>query len=337
MRHLDPQALKRLVERGLRVRSGPQSYIATCPRCHKKDRLYIRKRDGRYRCMKCGPDFEGYDTDLPLHELSGIDRGELQDILFGGRIAGTVEAIHVDWHDYWGEFGAEDEVGLDSEPTEILWSPDIINMDDPRAQRGVEYLSKRGVNLETAVRYGLRFNKAESRVIFPVEQEGILKGWQGRYTGQTDFFNEETMTRFVIPKVLTVGNIGGRALMYQDRLKGSAHCVMTEGPFDCLMADLCGGNVATMGKGVSRKQMEIIAQSGVKKLYVGLDPDAPEDIERVVKEMSERGLECYRLEPPKGYADLGASTPEAVLEAFRAAKRARPGQIYVYFKNPKWA
>jgi hypothetical protein len=122
--------------------------------------------------------------------------------------------------------------------------------------------------------------------------------------------------------------------MYQDRLRGLAHGIMVEGPMDAIKCHLCQGNTATMGKGVSERQLDIYLSYGLRRLYLGLDPDAAEDTMRLVRELSRhQDLQLYRLEPPPGRDDLGDATPEEVLEQFRSAERIWLGKQF-WFINP---
>jgi hypothetical protein len=76
-----------------------------------------------------------------------------------------------------------------------------------------------------------------------------------------------------------------------------------------------------MGKEVSRHQIRLLINSGVKRVYIALDPDASESIERLVTEMN-GDVELYEMIPQKlgMKTDLGAMRFEDVYELFLSAK-----------------
>ena len=120
--------------------------------------------------------------------------------------------------------------------------------------------------------------------------------------------------------------------MFQDQLVDSPHAVICEGPIDAIKADLCGGNVATLGKAVSKEQVDIIKQSGVQKVYIALDPDA--GIEALKLRDAFSGLEIYRLLPEDGYEDLGAMSPDQVYRQFLKAERFdNTGRLFLFLKS----
>ncbi len=331
-REVDETTLKNIIESSsLRFRSGPQSYIFDCPKCNKPLKLYVRKRDGKFRCMRCGPDFSGW-ADEVLSVLLSQPIQAIRELLYDHTSTPGTQAFSVEFEDHWDEFFSDEEfIEGEAQLPDLLWSPDVFELTSPASVKGVEYLQRRGVDLELALQYGLKFNPAEQRVVFPVEQDGRLLGWQARYIKETSFYNEEKGEMISIPKMLTVGAIGGKALMFYDRLRGASHAVLTEGPFDAIACHLCGGNVATMGKGVTKQQLDLILKRGIRKIYVGLDPDASEDISRILRELSDNQVECLRLDPPKGYEDLGAAPREAVLESFKTAPKVNAGHMFIYF------
>jgi hypothetical protein len=115
--------------------------------------------------------------------------------------------------------------------------------------------------------------------------------------------------------------------MFQDRLMGSEHMVYTEGPIDALKCHLVGGNVAGMGKIVTRAQLAIIRGSGVKRVYIGLDLNAGRETMAMAQTLGNSDFELYRLTPAPGYEDLGAMPMEGVLERFRAAEDLHPSDL----------
>ncbi len=328
------EALRKLIEEsGVPFRQNSVSWIFCCPLCEKKDKLYLRKVDGRFTCWICKETsgFQGR-PEFALTKLLDMPVGQIKKLLYGDS---TVEHLknYLEkpvWKDFWGEDDDEFEIEVEDKlPTGTCWSPDFVGPDDIAFAPGARYLHKRGLTIEHVNAYQIKYDPPSNRVIFPFIVEGRILGWQARYIGDLLKVNPNTGREYRIPKALTTlpQGIQGVYVMFQDRLKGSEHCVLTEGPIDAIKAHLCGGNVASLGKGVSDSQLKTIAKY-VKKLYVGLDPDAGTDIRRIVDKYSE-DFEIYLMQPPKGREDFGDCTPEEVYEAFMRAPRIKRGTLMV--------
>jgi hypothetical protein len=232
-----------------------------------------------------------------------------------------------------GDFiSQDDEYDLeDAEIPSIEYSPGYVPIEHPRAIRGAEYIASRGIPLEMAIRYKLRYSPSERRVIFPIETEGRLVGWQKRLVVPETTWNEEKAKYVSTQKIVSsVGVPRDRVLMFGDRIVGE-HAVLTEGPLDAMHCDLIGGNVATMGKAVSRGQIESLRRKGIKKLYLGLDPDAAAEVKRLVSLFSD--IECYQMLPPAPYKDLGATPLEEVYEVFLRAPKIDSGKLFIHLKK----
>lgn len=324
---LKPYALKDIIESaGVPYRQNSISYIFRCPRCRKKDKLYIRKGDGRFVCWVCAEtsDFKGR-AEFALVELTDMTLPELRQALYDGVI--PVET-HINIR--LGDFGEEEDI----KPfyVSVPWPLDYYPIEHPHSARGLDYLKGRGISLELAQRYGLRYCPTERRVVFPVEVDGILFGWQNRTVLPSVIYNEDG-EKVSTPKALTSKTLAkGKHLMFQDRLRGSPHAVVCEGPIDAIKADLCGGNVATLGKVISEEQIEIIRDSGVSRVYLGLDKDAFVEANKL-RDLFPR-QELYRLLPADGYDDLGAMTPEGVYSQFLKAERFdNTGKLFIFLKH----
>ncbi len=160
--------------------------------------------------------------------------------------------------------------------------------------------------------------------------DGQLVGWQGRICGPTEKIDSATGRTYRVPKALTTlqEDIQSHYVMFGDNLTTSPHCVLGEGPMDALKADLCGGNVASLGKGVSQSQLHWISER-VSKLYIALDPDAGPEIMRVVRDASALGMETWLMVPPKGKSDFGECSFEETYEAFQRAVRIKPTTLVI--------
>lgn len=318
MSQLDPRVLADYIEScGVQYRENSRSYIFVCPRCNKKGKLYIQKSNGNFVCWVC-KETEGFQgrPEFALAELTGEAIYSIREKLYGS--APMVQGgtyLDCPLRDFFGE----DEVVDDEaeELVEIQWPWDYYPIEHKHGARGATYLAERGVPLDVAQLYGIRYAPVERRVVFPIYAGARLVGWQKRLIVDNRAWNEETEEWVEGPKILSSRGIPReRTVMFSNRPM-TEHVVLCEGPVDALKAHLCGGNVATMGKAVSANQVKLLRNAGVTKFYMALDPDAFEETRRLVSDLGD--LECHLLVVPSQYKDLGAMPMPEVLELFRNA------------------
>lgn len=339
---IDQQALATLIKNsGIPFRENATSYVFTCPRCEKKDKLAMYKDSGGFVCYYCRVNgFKGR-AEYALTELLGTHIGEIRKKIYGSDVPPTLDYLDIQLEDVWGE--DEDSMpppAVAIQAQEVSWAPDFVGIDQPEAfVKGARYLHSRGLTPEHVRTYDIKYSPVDQRVVFPVKVGGKLLGWQARYIQATERWDAMQERVIRTPKILTSQSLigkGQRWLMFQDRLEGSEHCVLTEGPITAIKAHKCGGNVASMGKAVSVHQLEIIRRQ-CKKLYIALDPDAGEQIARLVSDLYD-DMEIYLLQPPQNFLDLDSSendrdlgdmSQDDVYELFRAAKPEPRGKIYI--------
>lgn len=333
----DPLLLAQILrESGLKYAQNAKSYVFDCPRCKGKKKLYIRKKDGRFVCFFCR-EVDNYQgrVEFALSDLLGIPVKQLQGRLYSGEVQVKV-FLDLPIRDF---FGDDDEIDEDAKPLPLVSYPaDYYPIDDEASWKGAKYMEGRGVPMVLARKYGLHYAPEKKRVVFPVESDGKLYGWQERLVVPNTWVDENDNVRET-PKILSSPGIPrDRTLMFVDRLVGSEHAVLCEGPVDAIKAHACGGNVCAMGKAVSQEQVNLLLQSGVRKLYLALDPDAAAETERLVRDCYDY-VELYEMvAPSKGRQknDLGAMTFEEVYDLFLGASRVRAGHLF-FFANPALA
>lgn len=335
---LDIKALERLIETGgAPFKSKGRSWVFACPRCRKPEKLWIRKSDGRFVCWYCR-EIEGYEgrPEYALRDLLGKPLDEICEILYGAQTIVTPDTrLQIDLIDWFAEDEQDDMLVLREVEAwrQISWPGEIYPIDAPEAKLGREYLEARGIPGDISAVYGLHYWPQKRRVIFPVEMDGKLVGYQARTILPTEYVDQETGETYTIPKIVTSTDLKrDRALMFYPRLHGVGHAVLCEGPVDAIKAHKCGGNVATMGKAVTRQQLGLLRNAGAKRIYLALDPDAADETRLLAEELGD--LELFLLEPPRGQKDLGDCTFDEVYEAFRSARRIRPGMMFCYLRDP---
>lgn len=299
----DQLALREIIERGgVPFREGAVSFIFSCPRCSKDRKLYIRKRDGRFCCFVCkeSDNFQG-KPEYALTEIYSYPLEQIKEKLYGNREENLNKYLDLKLEDpFDSEAESFNEESFDL--AEVQFPKNYTGMLPP----GREYLINRGLTDFHIKEYGIVYHPEWKCVVFPVYVDGLLVGWQER----------STVNSF---KYTLKGFKKERVLMFQDRLKGSPHAVLCEGPVDGIKAHLCGGNVVSMGKGVSDFQLEILRES-VKKIYLALDPDAGEQIDKICRSLYD-DMDIFLLFPPRGRKDLGECSFEEVFEQFQKAQK----------------
>jgi hypothetical protein len=339
---VEPDVLEQFIEdAGLSYKQNSVSYIFECPNCRKKDKLFIRKRDGRFICWFCATT-EGYQgrPEIALSDLTQRPRGEVCKALYGSYRTGPTLSLDLRISDYFNEDELRDPDAIEVPTMQMPY--DVYPIDHTFSKRGAEYLAGRGIPLEVASRYHLQYAPARRRVVFPVELDGRLVGWQERLIIPNKYWNDERQRYVEVPKMLSSKGIPtANVVMFADRLKGSEHVIVCEGPIDAIKADLCGGNIATMGKAIgpgqvktikdpsrlTRQHVGLIANSGIKKVYLALDPDAASETARLVRQFSD--LEVYRMCPPAPYKDLGEMGFQEVRDLFDRADKIGPGRMFL--------
>jgi hypothetical protein len=326
-----------LVETGLVFKQNSRSYIFNCPLCKGKQKLFMRKNDGRFVCWKC-KETSGYQgrPEFALADLLGQKVSQIAARLYGGAHIPVSVYLDVRLTDFFGD----DDIGEDDDVEDVVTLPrvqfpfDYYPIDHEFGARGAAYLDSRGVPLDIARQYNIHYWPEGRRVVFPVEAGGDLYGWQGRLIVPHQFIDEEGNEREAL-KIQSSREIPReRVLMFADRLRGQEHAVLGEGPVDAIKAHLCGGNVCPMGKAVGAQQMELLLNHGIKRFYSGLDPDAADEFMRLVRTYFD-DVEIYQLVARVGGAkekpDLGAMSFADVYELFRGAERVTAGQVFVFF------
>jgi hypothetical protein len=316
-----PDALKDLLEKsGADYEQNAHSYKFECPRCGKKDKLWILKHNGYFVCWYCQETekFKGR-CEWALREILGISVAELQGKLYNGGVP-PGDTLDFTLKDFYSE---EDYISLPPQLQEVEWPVDAVITSPTVGKRGYDYLMGRGIEPIMMAYHDIRYQPSTRRVLFPVTMNGKLYGWQGRAIYQTDL------------KILTSDGLRREfMLMFHDNLIGAKHAVLCEGPVDALKATLCGGNVATMGKAVSVPQLDLIRAQGIKKVYLALDPDAANEITRLSVDLGD--LELYLLQPPEGKKDLGECTLKEVYDQFLKAQPFSAGHLMTHWKMPKF-
>lgn len=277
--------------------NGEVFFALPCPSCGKR-KAYLTKKAGVYACWSCAELGVKGKAAYWLGKLTGQTTAHIQNIID--------EPLSADEE---SELILEDEDIVDPplEMFKTVWPVGFWPMDALLSKPAVAYLADRGISLDLAMEYGLRYSPAHQRVCFPIETQGVFLGYQGRLiVPEKGVVNG---LQFVSPKYLTSKGVPKeRALMFYNRLEGASQAIIAEGPFDAMKLHLAGGNVATIGKSVSEKQISMISASDV---CIALDTDAPKQIENLAAKLIAAGKTVWVAIPPK--KDFGDCSLEEAL------------------------
>jgi hypothetical protein len=196
---------------------------------------------------------------------------------------------------------------------------DIMSIDDPNAKDGLNYLLGRGLTLDVLKSQGVMYRPTVRMVIFPVIMNNILYGWQGRAIDP-------------VPKERRMDNLPGewksRTLMFYPNIVGKDFAIIAEGPVSAMKFAKVGNYTATMGKEISSEQFKLLRESGVKRIYIALDPDAFDKINKIRQTLS--GIDCFLIEVPSHREDFGDCTYDECLLAFNNAPHLNGDELFVH-------
>jgi len=332
---MDPIRLSKYIkDSGLSYKHNSKSFIFTCPLCGGKEKLYIRKRDGRFACWKCR-ETEGFQgaPEYAFAEILGTPIAVIRKALYGYNGDRVVSSINLPFKDFLDDDDDLVEVAQEEVIPQAVFPYHCITLDYKGAKRGVDYLESRGIPLEVAQRYQIRYSPEKEAIVFPIMVNQVLVGWQYRTIGKTEELLEDN-TIVSRPKAWSSTGIPrDRVFMFQDNLIASPHAVLCEGPIDAIKTDLVGGGVCAMGKAVTQAQVNRILRSGVRKVYVALDPDAFMELDPLLAKFQD-AVEVLRVTIPAvgPKPDLGALTFEEAKKCILEAKPLKRNGLHIWFK-----
>ena len=326
---------KYIRDAGLSFKQNSKSFIFTCPLCGGKEKLYIRKRDGRFACWKCR-ETEGFQgaPEYAFAEILGTPIAVIRKALYGHNGERTTTFINLPFKDFLDEDDDLIEVAQEEVIPQAVFPYHCITLDYKGAKRGVTYLESRGIPLEVAQRYQIRYSPEKEAIVFPIMVNQVLVGWQYRTIGKTQELLEDNTVVSKMKAWSSKDIPRDRVFMFQDNLIASPHAVLCEGPIDAIKVDLVGGGVCAMGKVVTQAQVNRILMSGVRKVYVALDPDAFKELNPLLSKFTD-AVEVYRVEIPNvgKKPDLGALSFEEARRCVLEAKPLEKNRLYIWMKR----
>lgn len=318
MKRIRPEELRKFIKTGgLPFKETASSFLLNCPRCNKSFKVAIHKTEGYWACYRCKEEgFKGKPENI-ISMLYGLPIQLVKERLYNLSEIQLKPLLELDLKDFW-----EEEVSPDSFDgwviKEVEPKPSFVKNDRHSFLPGRDYLiKKRGLNDEIIREYDIMYNPIMKSVVFPIEYQGKLYGWQERGIDSSI-------------KLTMSGLERAKCLMFYDNLDSSDHAILSEGPVDALKLHYLGGSVCAMGKSVTPYQLDLIRDK-TKRIYLALDPDAGETTRRLAKDLTDTH-EVLIMEPPEGRKDFGECTFEECQESFNKATRFA-GNVSLNFRS----
>lgn len=356
------QRLEDMLRRAGGFRREGTALVASCPRCGKQKlhfRIYVpadhrakaelNQVSFRFSCFSGS--CTGWDgkPEFALAELLGVTVGAARAELYGSQHVLVARPMMED------PFADEDEVSAVDEPAQ--WPSQFYPINSRPGEPGAAYLAGRGVPVEVAAEYDVRYSVIDRALAFPVTENGILRGWQLRLTIPHEWRDPDGTLRSTNKATTSPGLLRTR-WMFGDRMLGAEEVVVVEGPLDAVKGHLCGGNAAAMGKVLTPALLAALGRYPWRRLYAGLDAGTGVETERLVREFDQEvrwpGREVFLVEWPEGSCgscggsgrvepgrpcagcrgrgkvqlDAGALSFVEARECVRAARRVRSGVAF---------
>lgn len=315
-----------IAEQGIDYKEKSRTILTTCPMCNRNDKFSILKANGSCICYRGSCEFgRRWFVDW-LVLTANIRKSDARRLLH-----------EVEKQMYQNEDGTINVVlqerlaHIDTLQPITFPLPDMIRITSEFAKEGQDYLAGRGISVDVAEYYGIRYWPSHRRVVFPVVMGGDTYGYQGRHIDK------------VVDGLKMRNNEGFRRenlVMFADQLQGKDHAIICEGPVDAIKFHQVGGAVCTMGKAVSDKQIEVITSYRPKKIYLALDADADREIRDL--EFQFPGSEVFLLQVPESCqkrcqaagkkADFGECTYDECKEAFMSPVKLDGTYLAIHLK-----
>ena len=308
----DPIKLASFIEEaGLSYKTTSKSFIFDCPLCQSKDRLYIRKTDGRFICWKCATSrrFQGA-PEFALEALTGTSLKRIREALYGDKHYQASLALDIVLDAFDDELGPlDDELEGYRDIPSVEWPYHCLPLWAKGAENGVRYMELRGVPYDIACNYHIHYSPEKRSVVFPIEIGKKLVGYQYRTIDSTSVTKPDGTPVELLKTISSLDIPRDRCMMFSNRLT-SDFAVLCEGPIDALKC--FGKNTRVLLFDGSVKNIQDIA---VGDLLMGPDSNS-----RKVIGIGEGFGKLFLVKPREGGGDPWVCNEEHTLFL-----KSRPG------------
>jgi hypothetical protein len=278
MSHLYGKIKELFEEYDIQYTEKHRTFYLPCPVCGKSEKFSMLKNKGSTICYRASCDYGQKSVVEWLMLVGNLTKEDASKKINENTELKVQDSIY--------RLKSFDEIETETEKNKrdqvvrlgaIPWPAfGTLSLKSDASIDAAKYLESRGLSIEIAETYGIRYNVLQRRVVLPVLMDGECYGYQGRAIDKVDsgfrMRNNEGFQR-------------ANLVMFLDNLKTSKHVILTEGPFDGLKFHKVGGFITTMGKEVSNQQLELIQEKArhIDKWYVAFDDDAVTDMKILAK------------------------------------------------------
>jgi DNA primase len=255
-----------------------------CPFCHHKNpKLEVnlipnKKKENLWHCWVCDKKGKTLFGLFKALKVSVDKRTQLKDIL------GTTEKYDV--------VVSNTKVELPSEYKSLY----NLTKSDIHARHALAYLRRRGITTQDILKYQIGYcenGRYANKIIIPTyNADGQLDYFVARS------FEKEPSRKYDAPS--SDKNIIG----FENMINWNIPIVLCEGAFDAIA--IKRNAIPLFGKNISKKLMQKIVTSEVKKVYLALDKDAIKSTYKIAKQLLEAGKKLFVVDlDDKDPADMG--------------------------------
>lgn len=257
-----------------------------CPFCnHKNPKLEInlipnKKNENLWHCWVCDVKGKTLFSLFKRKKVSGEKISQLKDIL------GTT--------DKYDTIVASTSVELPKE-YKLLHN---ISKSDIVARHAIAYLKRRGLTMIDVLKYQIGYcekGRYANKIIIPTfNDEGRLDYFVARS------FEKDPIRKYDAPS--SDKNIIG----FENMINWNIPVVLCEGAFDAIA--IKRNAIPLFGKNISKKLMQKLVISDIKKVYLALDSDAIKATYKIAEQLLKAGKKLFVVElDNKDPSDMGFS------------------------------
>lgn len=314
-----------IAEQGIEYKEKARTIYTTCPVCGRNDKFSILKENGACICYRASCSFGKGFFPKWLALTANISIAEAKRKIYSNKYAKYISDDEI-----ISLFNTKQSPVAQDNTLQPIEFPQfgMIKIDSEQAIDGLNYLNKRGIDLQIALKHNIYYNPLYRRVIIPVTMNHKVYGYQARAIDPVD-------------DQMRIRNNPGfqrdKLLMFADNLENVDFCIICEGPFDAMKFDKVGGYVCTMGKNISNTQLQLILRPNIKKIYIALDDDAAQNMNELLEKVDRDVLKieipdtcrqrCAQLNKK---ADFGECTLDEAAEAFYNATIIDKNYVFLY-------
>lgn len=267
-----------------------------CPMCEDTTgHLYILLSEGLAYCQRCK-----YDPKSPTRFIADVEGVSTHDVI---KMAGEgISYLNVSVEEVVESLFEEEDDSFSYKTVTLdhmfvpVWERLNIFPLDAAISKAQQYLEDRGVTLRQMKQYDIRYcydGEYSGRVVVPCFYNGDMVTFVAR-----DIFGSSSR-KYLNP----IGNKQSDFLFNFDNIN-SDEIILTEGVFDAISASEVAPSVASFGKSLSSRQIELL--NGFKRVVFYWDRDAYPQVESYAPKLQG---ECWVALHADG-EDAGSRTSE---------------------------